>query len=133
MTTHLFSGSLHYFNGNGVDFIMHLHSSFLAAANLYQKHPEVCTSKIQSQKVTIFYKRENTEIQKSHESCSIQKNFIALFVNSDGFEFSAHLLSIYICWMVKTLLDALFLTELHIKTLHLKSPSGKQNNVMCLY
>lgn len=60
-------------------------------------------------------------------------NFIALFVNSDGFEFSAHLLSIYICRMVKTLLDALFLTELQIKTLHLKSPSGKQNNVMCLY
>ncbi len=59
MTTHLFSGSLHHFSGNGVDFIVHLHSSFLAAANLYQKHPEVCTSKIQSQKVTIFYIKEN--------------------------------------------------------------------------
>ncbi len=57
-------------------------------------------------------------------------NCIALIVNLDGFEFSAHLLSVYICWMVKTHLHALFLTELHIKTLHLKSPSGEKNNVL---
>lgn len=51
---YLLSGALHYFNRNRVDFVMHLHGSSLPAANLYQKHTEVCSSKVQSKEISVL-------------------------------------------------------------------------------
>lgn len=51
---YLLSCALHDLYGDGVDFVMHLHRSPLPAANLYQKHPEVCPAEIQSEEITVL-------------------------------------------------------------------------------
>lgn len=51
---YLFSCALHDFYGNGIDFVMHLHCPPFPTANLYQKHSEVCSTEVQSEKISIF-------------------------------------------------------------------------------
>lgn len=51
---YLLSGALHDFYGDRVDFVMHFHWSPLPAADLDQKHTEVCPSKVQSKEISIL-------------------------------------------------------------------------------
>lgn len=51
---HLFSCALHDFDGNSVDFVVHLHRSPFPTADLYQKHTEVCSSEVQGEEISIF-------------------------------------------------------------------------------
>lgn len=46
--TYLFSGALHDFNRDCVDFVVHLHRPPLSAADFHEQHSEVCPPKIQS-------------------------------------------------------------------------------------
>ena len=63
---YLFSGALHDFYWNSIDFVVHLHRPPLAATDLYQEHAEVGPSEVQGEEVSILcmIRREKKEKKK---------------------------------------------------------------------
>lgn len=64
--SHLVPGAMHDFLWDGVDLVVHLHTTPLPVSHPYQQNPEVGSSQVQGQEVSFLWKTDQEDDKLGH-------------------------------------------------------------------